>query len=142
MPHSKEGTEAEKQHSREASMTHGAYAFQARGVAALDQPGRSRLIELEEAVQTREGALDLLRERAANAVMLTELLTSYVSQQVKGGLPLADIPVLRALPAFYNTALRSLHDLLIYSPDDSTPANAELERIQKVIEEHDKQIIE
>jgi len=137
-----EGSEAEIEQRQQAPIKHGAYAFRDRGEQALDQPGRSRLVELEEAVQTREGALDLLRERAANAVMLTELLTSYVSQQVKGGLPLADIPVLRALPAFYNTALRSLHDLLIYSPDDSTPANAELERIQKVIEEHDKQIIE
>jgi len=118
MPHSKQTTAAEKQHSQQASVTHGGYAFQARGAAALDQPRRSRLEELKEAVQTREGALDLMRERAANAVMMTELITAYASRQIKAGLPISDIPIIRALPAFYNTAQRALHDLMLFLPND------------------------
>ena len=36
---------------KHAARKHGAYAFQARGEAALDQPQRSRLLEMKDQVQ-------------------------------------------------------------------------------------------
>jgi hypothetical protein len=142
MPHSKEGTEAEKQHSREASVKHGVRAFQRRGDEALTSSGRSRHSELHELVQTREGIIELLQQRAADAVMVCEMAISYVARQTQDGHTLADIPVMRVLPVYQNSAVRALHTLAEMMPKDNAPASAELEKIRKVIEEHDKQEVE
>ena len=100
MPYSGEGTEAEIEQRRDAARTHGAYAFRDRGEQALEQPQRSRLEELKEQVRERTGVLQLMQERAANAVMMTELVTSYIAREVKMGVPLSQIGAVRSLPAF------------------------------------------
>jgi len=117
MPYSGKGTKEELQQRQQAARKHGAYAFQARGAVALDQPQRSRLQELKEQVQDRDGVLELMQERAANSVMVTELIFSHVAREVKQGKPLAQITILRALPAFMNTAQRALKDLIREMPE-------------------------
>jgi len=64
MPYSGKGTEAEIEQREQAARTHGAYAFQKRGEAALERPARSRLEELKEQVRDRDGVLTLMQERA------------------------------------------------------------------------------
>lgn len=125
-------SQKELQQRQQAARSHGAYAFRDRGDQALDQPQRSRLEELKEQVQERDGVLQLLQERAANAVMVVEVITSHVAREVKLGVPLSDIPILRALPAFMNTAQRALRDLLTVMPDDPDvlDAQAVLEKIK------------
>lgn len=110
-------SEAEIKQRQQATRKHGAYAFQARGEAALDQPQRSRLQELKEQVKDRDGVLELMQERAANSVMVTELVMSHVAREVKQGKALAQIKILRALPAFMNTAQRALKDLIREMPE-------------------------
>jgi len=107
----------EHKQRQQAARKHGAYAFQARGEAALDKPQRSRLQELKDQVQNRDGVLELMQERAANSVMVTELVMSHVAREVKQGKPLAQITILRALPAFMNTAQRALKDLIREMPE-------------------------
>ena len=107
----------EHKQRQQAARKHGAYAFQARGEAALDKPQRSRLQELKDQVQNRDGVLELMQERAANSVMVTELVMSHVAREVKQGKPLAQITILRALPAFMNTAQRALKDLIHEMPE-------------------------
>ena len=118
MPYSGKGTDEEITQRQEAARTHGAYAFRDRGEQALEQPQRSRLEELKEQVQERAGVLTLMQERAANAVMMAELVTSYIAREVKSGIPLSQINAVRVLPAFMNTANRALAQLYAMLPDD------------------------
>jgi hypothetical protein len=62
---------------------------------------------------------------------------SYVSEQVKLGKPLGEIPSVKVLPAFMNSMQRAIATLINLMPDDRHEANAELIKIQKVIDEHD-----
>jgi hypothetical protein len=108
----------------QANTVHGAYAFEARDEAALDVTGRSRLVELSEIVQSRSGVLGLLQERAVHAVMLCEIIESYVIEQKRAGKELEKIPALRALPAFQNSAQRCVNLLLRELRDDSNILDA------------------
>ncbi len=121
------------------SKKHGAYSFQARGEAALEPSGRTRLAELREVLQDKQGVLSIMVEKAADGVLLFELIQSYVGECVNAGKALDDIPAVKTLPAFYNSMHRSLLTLHNIMPDGSAPVSAEQERIRKVIEEHDKQ---
>ena len=137
MPYSGEGTEAEIEQRQIASKTHGAYAFERRGEVALNKPGRSRLQELKDQVQNREGVLALMQERAANAVMMVELITSYVAKEHKEGKQLSRIGALGRLPAFMNTAQRALKDLLAVLPDDERVLDIG-ESITRAMNEHEE----
>jgi hypothetical protein len=120
------------------AIKHGAYSFRAHGESALSESGRSRLAELREQVQDRTGLLALMEEKAADAVLLFEIVQSYVAGQVKQGVPLGEIPALNRLPAFANSMQRALANLWAIMPNDNAMANEELIKIQKVIDEHDK----
>lgn len=126
-------TDKELEQRKQAARTHGVYAVQAHGEKALEGADRSYLVELREKVQNREGVMDLAREQAAKAVLLAELLTSYVIEEHKAGVPLEEINALRALPAFYNSAQRALKNLLDETPK-GTPDDSELNRIKAVVD--------
>jgi hypothetical protein len=137
MPYSGEGTEEEIKQRQEAARTHGAYAFERRGEEALTQPARSRLEELKEQTQTRDGVLEVMKERAANAVMMVELLTSYLAKEVKSGKPLTQISGFASLPAFMNTAQRALKDLATLLPDESHTIDTS-DLIKKAVKDHER----
>jgi hypothetical protein len=120
------------------AVKHGAYAFRDHGEQALEPSGRSRLVELREIVQDKPRLLALVQEETANTVMLFEIVQSYVAQEVKKGVPLAEIPALKTLPAFANTMQRALANLWAIMPGDNSHASAELQHILEVIENHDK----
>jgi hypothetical protein len=126
-------SEEELKQRKEAARKHGAYAVMAHGESALDEQGRSYLSEIREKVQTREGVLELMQSRAATAVLVADMVTSFVTEEAKAGIPLEEINALRSLPAFYNSAQRSLKDLLENLPHDP-PQSAEIEKIKKVID--------
>src|SRR5687768_2036147 len=85
---------------KEAARKHGAYSVMRHGEQALDEQGISYLAEIREKVQTREGVLLLMQERAATAVLVADMVTSFVTEEAKAGIPLEEINSLRALPAF------------------------------------------
>lgn len=139
MPYGK-GSEAEIEQRQRAAKKHGMYGFQQRGETALDIHGRSRLLELREQVQDRSGVLDLISENAVKAVMLVELLTSYIYDQKMAGSRLDEIPALRILPGFMNSAQRSLRDLvtLLPSNEDVIDAGKILDEIRKRKDDNSK----
>lgn len=100
------------------SKRHGADAFRMRGESALEPSGRTRLAELREQVQHRAGALALFQEKAADSVLLFELVQSYVADEVRAGKPLGEIPALTRLPAFMNSMQRALNILIGLMPDE------------------------
>lgn len=114
-------SEAELQQRSDAgqkNIEHGVYAFRDRGQAALTDTGRSRLAELQEQVSERSKAVELLKEFTAKSVLIAELAMGYVSTKKREGVELDKIAVFRALPAFLNTAARTLKDLIALLPDD------------------------
>ena len=127
-----EGSDAELEQRQQAARKHGAYSFQDRGKAALEKPQRSRLQEIKDHVQDRDGTLELMKENAANAMMITEMVLSHISRQAKTGVQLEKIGGLRQLPAFMNTAQRALRDLMNLLPDnqDVLDATAVLEAMR------------
>jgi hypothetical protein len=100
------------------STTHGAYAFRDRGEAALTNTGCSRLAELQDQVNERSSAIELMKEFTAKSVLIAELALGYVSTKRKEGVELDKLAIFRALPAFLNSAARSLKDLIALLPDD------------------------
>jgi len=119
-------SDAEIKQRQQAPRKHGVRSFQVRGEEALDESGRSRLEELKEQVQDREGVIALMQERAANAVMVTELVMSFVAKELKAGKSLSSIPIFRSLPAYMNTAGRALKDLANEMPEKKGIADAEV----------------
>ena len=67
-----------------------------------------------------------MQDRAANAVMVTELVLSHVSKDIKMGVPLSNIGVFKSLPAFMNTAGRALKDLINEMPEDIGVADVDV----------------
>jgi hypothetical protein len=126
-------TDDELRQRQEAARKHGAYAFLTNGEQALDENNRSYLAELRDDVKTREGVLELMKENAAKSKLTADMVLSYIAEEVKAGIPLEEVSVLRALPAFFNTAQRALKDLLENLPPEPRE-NAEFEKIQKVID--------
>jgi hypothetical protein len=118
------------------AVKHGAYAFRDHGEQALEPSGRTRLAELREIVQDKQGLLELMQEKAADSVLLFEIVQSYVAREVKNGVPLAEIPALKTLPAFANTMQRSLANLWAIMPGDGAGTKAELIHIQEVVNAH------
>jgi hypothetical protein len=103
------------------AVTHGAFAFQRHGEQALRPEGRTRLMELRDQVKERESLLILLQEKAADATLLFELVQSHVAHEVKMGTPLAEIPAIKILPAFFNSMQRALTTLIGMMPKDRGP---------------------
>jgi hypothetical protein len=135
-------SDAELEQRKIAGTVHGAYAFRDHGAEALPEKKRSRIGELSESVQTRAGLLSLLQDRAVRAIIMVEIVESYIVEEKRKGKPLESISILRNLPGFQNSAQRCIEALLDVMPGDNAPANAELIRIQKVIDDDDKQYSE
>jgi hypothetical protein len=109
--------EQRKQASRKPRV-HGAYAYRDNGEAALEPKKRGRLAELTEIIQDKQGVYELLQDRAVKAVLICEILESHIAEQVKQGKKPVEIPALKQLPAFWNSAQRALFSLYNTTPDE------------------------
>lgn len=74
--------------------------------------------ELSEQLETRDGVLAALKDQVINTVTLAQVAQSYVVTKQHQGAELDDIPLLRALPAFWNSAGRALKAYLEAMPKD------------------------
>lgn len=111
-------TQKELTQRQDAARSHGFYAFQARGEAALDAPQRSRLQEIREQVQDNQGILDAMIERTAAAVMLAELAEAWIRDQAERGVPFDQMTMLNRISNFQETARRHLLQLSQMIPKD------------------------
>jgi len=118
MPYGK-GSEAELR-QRQAPRSHGVYAIRSHGEKVMTPEQRSARQELSTEIQTKQGAVDTLRDLAVDAIMLSKVAQSYVIEQHEEGKNLDQIPLARALPAFQNSASRILGQYLQYMPDESS----------------------
>jgi hypothetical protein len=137
MPYSGKGTDAEIEQRQTAAKTHGVFAFRDRGPSALEPEQRGKYVELQEQLSSRPGAIDALREQAIQTMLLAEIAQSYCVTEYKSGKSLDDIALLRALPAFWNSANRALKTYLDILPIDKDVLDLG-EAITKAVKEHEQ----
>jgi hypothetical protein len=78
-------TEADRAQKQQASRTHGMYALENRGEAALDPEGRTRLQELRELFESEPGRVEYRKELAAHIALMLELGFSSVRETAERG---------------------------------------------------------
>lgn len=101
-------------HQREtAPLKHGVYA------KTVTPEKAATLALLGDKLSTRPGVIDAMIDQAAKAVAVADLALGYVSTRHKAGVGLDSIPMARALPAFLNSAARSLAQLYGMLPDEN-----------------------
>ncbi len=88
----------------------------------MDAEQRSLFIELQEQLSEHGGVIDALREQTAQALVIARVAADYVSKQAQTGVPLDEIKLLRALPAFWNSAARMMGQLLAVLPTEKDDA--------------------
>jgi hypothetical protein len=117
-------SDAEHEQREQAARKHGAFAFRDRGEDALQPTQRSRLVEINEQLQERPGLVALAQDRALKAIMICEILESYVTEEAQSGKPVHEIPALKVLPAFWNSAQRALAAVIALTPDRKNVVDA------------------
>jgi hypothetical protein len=105
-------SQEELQQRQQAARKHGVYS-------KTMTPEKARTIALlQDRMSTRPGVLSVQNELTAKAVQIADAAMAYVVKRYQSGVPLDQIPLVKALPAFMNSAqraLRQLHDML---PDE------------------------
>ena len=133
MPHEPE----QKRLAGQKGRSHGIYAIKARAEAAMTPTQVQTLRDIEEQLQTPEGVQQALLERVAMATAIMGTLEAYIGDRVEDGVPLDAITILRSWPAFQNSTVRALKQLMDAMPDDKNRAgHAQLggemtERVEK-----------
>jgi len=80
---------------------------------------RSHRAELIEQFETRQGVVTALRHQAVDTLILAQIAQSYCVSQHQQGKSLDKIPLLRNLPAFWNSAGRAMKNYLDTLPKDA-----------------------
>ncbi len=111
-------TPKQKEHSRQAAKKHGAYGVQERGKAAMTDEQLSAHAVIMKQLSDRPGVIEAIRDHAASTLLITKVVEGYISSRIKTGSSLDDIPVLKILPAFMNTATRAVALLLEYTDEE------------------------
>lgn len=133
-------TEAEKlEQRRGAAFKHGLrgrYVTQG-DESALQPHQRGRLVDLREALGTRDGVINLLIERAARAELIAEIGESYLTQAgAEGANIYTDAKtrdVIKRLATFQAEARRCITALLPYLVEPHPVTQAEAARIVEIL---------
>ena len=104
---------------QDAPLKHGVYRVRDNGPSALTTEQQGEYASLSIQLSTRQGAIDALKEQATQAMLLAQIAQSYVVTQHEAGKSLDDIALLRALPAFWNSANRALKTYLDVLPKEN-----------------------
>jgi hypothetical protein len=102
-----------------AARKHGIEAFQARGDVALDVEMRKRLDSLRIMAQTRDGVIEMFKERAARAMLMAEMAEDWIQHELDKGVKFDEIGLLKRVGTYQETARRALMALYAALPDYS-----------------------
>ncbi|MCH8876702.1 MAG: hypothetical protein IIA89_07735 [Chloroflexi bacterium] len=121
------------------SRKHGIYALKARGEDALDAKQSLTFRDIEESLETPEGIVLAMRKRVAMSVMVLGVLETYLEERINAGATPEGIDIFKSWPAFQNSAMRALAQLLGTMPKPQHDALAEeIEKIQAKIQAHER----
>ena len=125
------------------SKKHGLFALRDRGEAALDAEGILTLREIEESLTTPEGIVSAMRKRVAMSLMVLGVLESYLEERVNAGATPEGIDIFKSWPAFQNSAMRALAQLLGTMPKAQHDTLAEeVKAIQDLVREHQETVVQ
>ncbi len=130
----KKVSKAQVKANQKVSRKHGVRAFQTRGEAALDPAQKSHYVEILQKVETREGAVELLKDRTAKAVLMADLGQAWIKLKHDKGEAILEQPIMQRYTTLQAEARRSLIALLAVLPDYSQAIDAELIKIDKAVE--------
>lgn len=124
-------TEAELEQRRQAPVTHGMYAFEERGQAALDPTKISRLAELRSMVKTQGGRRELKLELLARTALLVEIGFERLRQQNEEGKSIWEGGVISRLGSY----MALVHRLVDSTPneDPREVVSDEIDKIDEVL---------
>ena len=137
-----EGQESGRKGGR-ASRSHGVYAVQARGESALDAKQALTFRDIEESLETPEGIVLAMRKRVAMSVMVLGVLETYLEERINAGATPEGIDIFKSWPAFQNSAMRALAQLLATMPKPQHDTLAdEVKAIQDLVREHQEAVVQ
>lgn len=126
-----------------ASRDHGVYAVQARGEEALTEEQKGTFLEIEQGLETPEGIVQEMKKRVAMSVVVMRVLESYLEERVNAGASPDGIPIFKSWPAFQNSAMRALAQLLATMPKPQHDSLAEeVQAIQDLVREHQETVVQ
>lgn len=118
------------------SRKHGIYAIKARGEDALDAKQALTFRDIEESLETPEGIVLAMRKRVAMSVMVLGVLETYLEERINAGATPEGIDIFKSWPAFQNSAMRALGQLLATMPKAQADSYAEaLAKVNQLIDE-------
>lgn len=103
--------------------THGIYSLRDHGLEALSENERELAFDIVEELKTAQGISDAIRYQASVNIILCRMIENWVQSEVASGVPMEEISLLKAYPAFSNSALRSLKAAGENIPTDDAPKN-------------------
>jgi hypothetical protein len=116
------------------SKKHSVYAIEARGEAAMNPDQAETFLEIEQSLETSEGIVLAMRRRVAMSLMVVGVLENYLEKQVNAGVSPDGIPIFKSWPAFQNTAVRALAQLMATMPEPQHDSLAdEVDRIRALV---------
>lgn len=104
------------QQRQRAARKHGIRAYQVRGDESLTPVQRSRLAELFDNTETREGVIQMVRERTTQALLICEMAESWMRSQAELGVAFDKQTLLRRISTYQETARRHLALLWVMLP--------------------------
>ena len=128
-----EDPKAQLEHNQQANRSHGIFAFDARGEAALEPVQRSRYIELREQLADHPGREDYRIELAVHIAMMWELAVDEMRRLTKEEKSIWTSAPVRFAGTYLNTLIRLLDSFPKDGKDEAY--DAELAKIGKVIDD-------
>ncbi len=126
-----------------ASRDHGVYALESRGSDALDAEQKLSLLKVEAALETPEGIVREMRRRVAMSVMVMSVLETYLEERINAGASPEGIDIFKSWPAFQNSAMRALAQLLGTMPKPQHDSlSEEVKAIQDLVREHQETVVQ
>ncbi len=133
-------TEEDSRKGGQSSRSHGVYSIKARGEEAMTEEQKGTFLEIEQGLETPEGIVLAMRRRVAMSVMVVGVLESYLEERINAGATPEGIDIFRSWPAFQNSAMRALAQLLATMPKPQADSYAEaLAKVNQVIDEQVEQ---
>ena len=139
MTHDSEERRESGRKGGQASKKHSVYAVQARGEAAMTEEQKGTFLEIEQGLETPEGIVLAMRKRVAMSLMVLGVLESYLEERVNAGVSPEAIDIFKSWPAFQNSAMRALAQLLATMPKPQHDALAdEVEKIKALVRDAER----
>ena len=114
-------TKAENATGGRNGRTHGVRSMKDNPLSKWPEPERLLVTELADELRTPELVEEHMRFRAAQGLVILQVLETYVAQEMAAGVPLDELAILGRWPAFQNSTLRALQAVKAIADEKPDP---------------------